>query len=85
MGRGRGRGGNRSGMGKGGGMNEDDDYYDEDMGVSSSLFSNGLLQCWICSFPPPPSVNPVRFRRKPLQERKKQTGLPQDPQKLSHL
>lgn len=61
MGRGRGRGGNRSGMGKGGGMNEDDDYYDEDMGVSSSLFSNGLLQCWICSFPPPPSVNPVRF------------------------
>lgn len=34
MGRGRGRGPNRSGMGKGGGMN-DDDYYDEDdMGVS---------------------------------------------------
>lgn len=34
MGRGRGRGPNRSGMGKGGGMNDDDDYYEDDMGVS---------------------------------------------------
>ena len=66
-------------------MNEDDDYYDEDMGVSSSLFSNGLLQCWMRPFPPSPSVNPVRFLRKPSQEQKNQTGLPRDPQKLSRL
>lgn len=33
MGRGRGRGGSRGGMNKGG-MNDDEDFYDEDMGVS---------------------------------------------------
>lgn len=33
MGRGRGRGGSRGGMSKGG-MNDEDDFYDEDMGVS---------------------------------------------------
>lgn len=33
MGRGRGRGGSRGGMNKGG-MNDDDDFYDDDMGVS---------------------------------------------------
>lgn len=32
MGRGRGRGGSRGGMNKG--MNDDDDFYDDDMGVS---------------------------------------------------
>lgn len=48
MGRGRGRGGSRSGMGKGGGMNEDDDYYDEDMGVSSSALSPlGSCCTWV--------------------------------------
>jgi len=53
MGRGRGRGGNRSGMGKGGGMNEDDDYYDDDMGVSSSLLSDALLRCRVRPSPRP--------------------------------
>lgn len=33
MGRGRGRGGSRGGMNKSG-MNDDEDYYDDDMGVS---------------------------------------------------
>lgn len=33
MGRGRGRGGSRGGMNKGG-MNDDEDFYDDDMGVS---------------------------------------------------
>lgn len=35
MGRGRGRGGSRGGMNKGG-MNDDEDFYDDDMGVSQS-------------------------------------------------
>lgn len=52
MGRGRGRGGNRSGMGKGGGMNDDDDYYDEDMGVRRSLIFSRLPQCWMLPFYP---------------------------------
>lgn len=55
MGRGRGRGGNRSGMGKGGGMNDDDDYYDEDMGVSSSLVSHRVLRRRRTPFPPHPA------------------------------
>lgn len=33
MGRGRGRGGSRGGMNKSG-MNDDEDFYDDDMGVS---------------------------------------------------
>lgn len=37
MGRGRGRGSSRGGMNKGG-MNDDEDFYDDDMGVSDSSF-----------------------------------------------
>lgn len=41
MGRGRGRGGSRGGMNKSG-MNDDEDFYDDDMGVSQ-LHSEQLL------------------------------------------
>lgn len=61
MGRGRGRGGNRSGMGKGGGMNDDDDYYDEDMGVSSFLFSDSSIQRRVPPLSPLPLLNPLRL------------------------
>lgn len=74
MGRGRGRGGNRSGMGKGGGMNEDDDYYDEDMGVSGSLFSNGLLRCWMPPFPPSPLCKSSQASKKAFAGAKKTNG-----------
>lgn len=51
MGRGRGRG--RGAMGKGGGgMNEDDDYYAEDLGVSGRLAKVSLA-------PPPPPPPPM--------------------------
>lgn len=44
MGRGRGRGG-RGGMGKG--MNDDEDFYDDDMGVSSLLQSDVHSVCCV--------------------------------------
>lgn len=74
MGRGRGRGGNRSGMGKGGGMNDDDDYYDEDMGVSSSLVSHGVLRRRRTPFPPHPLRKSSQASKKAFAGAQKPNG-----------